>query len=255
MQIYIAATPEEMQQASCIHRPLAHVAYRIGPDSVLLRQNLLLQARGGLLSISDRNSAPINDPDALCEAVLRECSRRSYAGALLDFESVLSQDRADFIQQLDHVLHSNRKALYIPEACASVTAPHAVTLICTAVSGGNFREHLQEAVRRKGSAAQLGLDIQRTRMDFSLPSPSGTGMPLSAEAFQNLLKQESPSIFFSPDLCARYFTYNRDGNTHFVLFDDAGTLMQKIRIGTSMGFSAAFFMWPEIKDLAQDLFR
>ena len=48
MQIYLAVTPEETQEARGYCRNLAHVAYRIGPGSALLRQSLLLQTKGGL---------------------------------------------------------------------------------------------------------------------------------------------------------------------------------------------------------------
>ena len=87
-------------------------------------------------------------------------------------------------------------------------------------------------------------------MDFTLPAPTGQGNALSAAEFQTLIEQEAPSVFFSPELCARYFTYTCGKETHFVLFDDAETLNQKLQIGRQLGFSAAFFMWPEIKDLA-----
>ena len=56
MQIYLAVTPAEAQEASRFRCSLAHVAYCIGPDSTLLRQNLLLQTRGGLLSVTDRGA-------------------------------------------------------------------------------------------------------------------------------------------------------------------------------------------------------
>lgn len=67
------------------------------------------------------------------------------------------------------------------------------------------------------------------------------------------MERESPAVFFSQELCARYFTYSRGGDTHFVLFDDADTLNQKLKVGASLGFSAAFLMWPEIRDLAGTL--
>ena len=68
------------------------------------------------------------------------------------------------------------------------------------------------------------------------------------------MEREGPAVFFSQDLCARYFTYSRDGEAHFVLFDDADTLNQKLRLGAGMGFAAAFFMWPEVRDIAPRLF-
>ena len=104
MQIYLAATPESSQEAQKFCRNLAHVAYRIGEDSVLLRQSLLLQTRGGLLCVSDRDAPFIDRPEALRDAVLRECGRRTYSGVLLDFEEAPRQDRLAFAAALGSAL-------------------------------------------------------------------------------------------------------------------------------------------------------
>ena len=254
MQLYLAVTPGEAREATQYGRTLAHVAYRIGPGSTLLRQSLPLQTRGGLLSVSDREAPPIGDPDALCAAVLRECGRRSYTGTLLDFEEPPRQDRLEFARRLGQTLAAGRRTLYLPERYAQAAGNSAVVLVCTAISGGSLNQRLQEAADAHGGAARLALDVQRLRMDFRLPAHSGEGEPLDAERFQRLMERETPSVFFSQELCARYFTYVRDGQAHFVLFDDAGTLKQKLRSGASMGFSAAFLMWPEIKDIVGELF-
>lgn len=249
MQIYLAVTPDEARDAARFHRPLAHVAYRIGPESSLLRASLLLQTQGGLLCISGQDSPAVEDPAALCQAVLRECGRRNYQGVLLDLEGPPRPDREPFLRQLEETLKARKLPLYLPEDHA-LSPTGAVPLICTALSGGNFRQRLQEAAAHWGGAGRLALDVQRVRMDFRLPAPTGEGTPLTEEAFQALLREERPAVFFSPDLCARYFTYTRDGETHFVLFDDAGTLRQKLNTGASLGYSAAFLMWPEVRDLA-----
>ena len=252
MQIYLAVTPEETQEARGHCRNLAHVAYRIGPGSALLRQSLLLQNKGGLLSVSDREAPFIDSPEDLRDAVLRECGRRGYAGALLDFEEPPRRDRTAFVTALAPALSASRRTLYLPESYASA-APGAVVLLCTAVSG-SFSQYLQEAVAQAGGAGRLALDVQRLRMDFRLPARSGEGEPLTGEALAELMERESPAVFFSQDLCARYFTYSRDGEAHFVLFDDADTLNQKLRLGAGMGFHAAFLMWPEVRDIASRLF-
>ena len=83
---------------------------------------------------------------------------------------------------------------------------------------------------------------------------SATLSPLEAEELEALMGEKAPSVFYSADLCARYFTYNREGEAHFVLFDDADTLNQKLRLGVGMGFQAAFLMWPEVQDIAPRLF-
>ena len=253
MQIYLAVTPEASQEAQDHCRNLAHVAYRVGPGSVLLRRSVLLQTKGGLLSVSDHEAPFIDSPEDLRDAVLRECGRRSYTGVLLDFEEPPRRDRTAFVSALAPALSASRRTLYLPEAYAGA-APGAVALLCTAVSGGSFTQYLQDAVARSGGAGRLGLDVQRLRMDFRLPARSGEGAPLTGEALEKLMEREKPAVFFSQDLCARYFTYSRDGEAHFVLFDDADTLNQKLRLGAGMGFAAAFFMWPEVRDIAPRLF-
>ena len=252
MQIYLAVTPDAYQEASRYCRSIAHVAYRIGPGSTLLRQSVLLKARGGLLSVSDREAPDIGQPEALCAAVLRECGRRGCGGVLLDFEQPPRRDRIRFAQTLSAQLRATRRVLYIPERYADAVSG-AVPLICTALSGGSFRQRLQEAADARGGAGQLALDVQLLRMDFCLPARTGQGTPLSPDEFRALKEQCSPAVFFSQELCARYFTYTRDGEAHFVLFDDADTLRQKLKVGAAMGFSAAFFMWPEVRDIAGQL--
>ena len=237
MQIYLAVTPAEAQEASRFRCSLAHVAYCIGPDSTLLRQNLLLQTRGGLLSVTDRG------------AILRELGPL-FGGVLLDFEQPPAPDRLAFAETLARRL--SPRPVYVPESYAAASG--AIPLICTAISGGNFVQRLQEAAAGRDRAGGLALDVQRLRMDFTLPAQSGEGRPLSGRELQDLLDRESPSVFFSQDLCARYFTYARDGETHFVLFDDADTLSQKLRTGGNMGFAAAFLMYPEVQDLLPKLF-
>ena len=253
MQLYLAVTPEQVQQVKGYRCSLAHVAYRIGPSSTLMRQNLLLQTRGGLLCVNDQDAPVIDDPAALSAAVVRECGRRSYGGVLLDFESSPRPDRLAWVEHLGKTLAQSRRTLYVPESYAQA-AKNAVVLVCTAISGGNFADRLQEAAAQLGGPARTALDVQRLRMDFLLPAHTGQGVPLQEKAFSALMEQENPSVFFSPDLCAKYFTYSRQGQTHFVLFDDASTLRQKLRTGTALGFSAAFFMFPEVEDLAGKLF-
>lgn len=250
MQVYLAVTPGQLQEAARHCRNLAHVAYRIGEGSTLLRENLLLQTRGGLLGVTDQDAPLIEDPEKLSAAAVRECGRRGFTGVLLDFQD-RTPDRLAFARQLVPALARTRRTLYVPEDYGPAV-PGAVPLICTALSGGDFSQRLQEAAA--GGAGRLALDVQRLRMDFTLPARTGEGTPLSREDFEALVERENPAVFFSPELCARYFTYTREGETHFVLFDDAGTLRKKLQSGAALGYSAAFFMFPEVRDLLGDLF-
>ena len=61
-----------------------------------------------------------------------------------------------------------------------------------------------------------------------LPSPDGQGRPMTQEELRQRMDRLEPRVFFSPQLCARYFTYmSRDTGAHFVLFDDGETLRKK----------------------------
>ena len=252
MQVYLAVTPGQLQEAARHCRNLVHVAYRIGEGSTLLRQSVLMQTRGGLLAVTDQDAPLIEEPEKLSAAVLRECGRRSFTGTLLDFQD-RTPDRLSFAKKLASALTQTRRTLYVPETYGPLV-PGAIPLICTALSGGDFGQRLREAASAAGGAGRLALDVQRLRMDFTLPAQTGEGVPLSPENFQALMERESPSVFFSQELCARYFTYTREGQTHFVLFDDAGTLRKKLQTGAALGFTAAFLMFPEVQDLLGELF-
>ena len=144
MQVYLSVTPADCRTAMQYHRRLAHVAYRIGLESRLLRQNLLMQTKGGLMSLSDRDAPPIARPEVLCREIWQECAARSYAGVLADFEAAPTQDRLSFLDRLCTLLHRNKRRLYLPEVYAR-QVNGAVAIICTALSGGSFCQRLQEA--------------------------------------------------------------------------------------------------------------
>ena len=209
MQVYLSVTPADCRTAMQYHRRLAHVAYRIGPESRLLRQNLLMQTKGGLMSLSDRDAPPIARPEVLCREIWQECAARSYAGVLADFEAAPTQDRLSFLDRLCTLLHRNKRRLYLPEVYAR-QVNGAVAIICTALSGGSFCQRLQEAAVRFGKN-RVALDVQRLAMDFTLPSPTGRGRPLPPEELRELMDRLTPSTFYSAELCAKYFTCTQNG--------------------------------------------
>ena len=96
----------------------------------------------------------------------------------------------------------------------------------------------------------MALALQRVAEDFFLPSPSGSGTPLSQDELHRRIHQLSPSIFFSQELCARYFTYmSRESGAHFVLFDDGATLRRKLEAAQSLDIHTVLAPWPEIADV------
>ena len=123
--------------------------------------------------------------------------------------------------------------------------------MCTALSGGTLEGRLTQAVDQYG-AEHLALDLQRLTMDFPLPCPGGQGTPLTLPQLEALAAGRP--TFYSDALCARYFTLTRQGQTHFVLFDDARTLRRKLELARQLGIRDALVMLPEVEDLLEPLF-
>lgn len=207
MRIYLAVSPGDLRDAAGFQTGLAHAAYRVGEGSSLLSRNLLMQScgspagRGGLLMLSDCAAPPIQRPEALAGAVLRECSRRGYSGAVLDFEAPPTEDRRRFAAVLGRRCAESRRSLYLPEAYAAAGEQRTV-LINTAVSGGSLEEHLQEVCRQYGGAQNIALDLQRLQMSFSLPARNGRGEPLTQEAPASPAASAGSPPFSFPATCA-----------------------------------------------------
>lgn len=248
MQLYLAVAPDDLPHAKSYTPYLAHVAYRVDSNGHLLRATLPPQLRGGMAVLSDCE-APVSPwSDALVQELLQECLQRNYAGVMLDFEGHTPQ--GSFVRALDEALHRHHRRLLVSEEYTAHTA-HASILINTALSGGVLSERLTQAVAQYG-AERLVLDLQRLVMDFPLPCPSGEGTVLTLDALHQL--QQGRAVFFSEELCARYFTYRRGNATRFVLFDDVDTLQRKISIGEKLGIKEGCFMYPEVADLLDALY-
>lgn len=252
MQLYLAVTPDKLREASYYTDRLAHTAYQVDREGRLVRRDLLVRTHGGIMVLGDGECGVIRDPGALCREVWRECGNRGYGGVLADFEGPVTEDRTAFLEALSRVLTRNRRVLYVPEAYGGCVA-QATVVICTALSGGNLRQRLEECGRRYG-AGRLGLDLQRLRMSFPLPCPSGEGEPLSSGALEELLERKGNSVFYSHDLCAKYFTITENGSSRFVMFDDGDTIRRKVQLGQDLGIRTGFLMYPEVEDILGQLF-
>ena len=126
-------------------------------------------------------------------------------------------------------------------------------MIPSALSGGSLRQRLQDAVEQYG-AERVTLAVERVAEDFYLPSPTGQGMPLTREELRARIEERSPSIFFSGELCAHYFTYmSKENGAHFVLFDDAGSIRKKLSIARSLDIANAILAYPQVDDLLEDI--
>lgn len=251
MQIYLAVTPDHLDTALRCTGHIAHVAYRIGGDGLLTRSALPPNVKGGVMVLNDGEECVQIDTSELCAAVWQECAARGFGAVVADFEQPPTDENCAFLNALCKVLRKNGRRLLVPEPYGCEVR-HAAVLICTAVSGGTLRRRLEEARERFGD--RVALDMQRVRMEFPLPCPEGEGCALGRSELEQLLC-EKPAVFFSEDLCAKYFVRVSCNEPRFVLFDDAQTLRRKLRVAQEMGIGTAFVMYPEVDDILEDLWR
>lgn len=222
----------------------AHLAYRLGPGPHLFRAEGAAPPRGGLMVVDDKQFDGLGPTGPLCQEIIRETLARGFSGAVLDFENHLPP-LEQIAAALDEPFARRGWTLIVPERYGQA-APHARVMIPSALSGGSLRRRLEEALGRFGES-RTALALEKRREDFFLPSPTGSGQPLTEEELEQLKRRLSPSIFFSGDLCARYFTYmSRENGAHFVLFDDGDTLRHKVEVAQRLGIRTFLAPWDEI---------
>ena len=251
--LILTTPPDRLAQARRTPYTLGHMAYRIGRGPHLYRAGDPTPLRGGLMVVDAQGFDGQGDPGVLCQQLLRECAARNFSGIICDFEGAPLPMLERTLRRLDALAARRGLALYVPEPYGRCT-DHARVLISSALSGGSLTGRLEQAAQTFGGWERLALGLERVAEDFFLPSPTGCGQPLSREGLARLMSERSPSVFFSAELCARYFTYmTRDGGVHFVLFDDPSTLHKKLQLAHRLGIRKAVAALPEVDDLLDTL--
>lgn len=251
-RLILTSPPEKARAATAYGLPVGHMAYRVGPSANLLRSNVSINLRGGLMVVDATTFDGRGDPASFCQQLVRECGVRSFDGAILDFEGQPYPLLGQIIQKLGGMFARRGWPLYVTEAYADYSDQTRV-IIPSALSGGSLTKRLEEAVKRYGSH-RTALGVQRTAEDFTLPSPNGCGTALTQEELAQRIQARGNSIFFSDELCAHYFTYmSRQSGAHFVLFDNAASIRKKIQIAKRLGLCACVLAWPEVEKILPEI--
>ena len=249
--LILAVPPDLYRQAQNYHLPIAHMAYRLGCGPHLFRSGQPFPLRGGLMAMDDKGFDGRGDPSVFCREVLQECAARQFTGVLCDFEG-RHPALTTIAQRLSASCRSRGLSCYLPEHLGHCSDSAGV-LISTALSGGSLKQRLEDAVKSFGIERVIPA-IERTAMDFFLPSPTGHGMELTRQELQERFDTLSPSVFFSSDLCARYFTYmSHQNGAHFVLFDDAVSIRHKLSVAQQLGLKTALMAFPQVDDLLPEI--
>lgn len=245
--ILLAVTPGRITTGGSWGLPLAHLAYRVGGGPHLYRAKGPVQPQRGWMVIDDTGFDGGGEARELCGEILRECTARGFSGVLCRFQGRPWPVLEEAVASLSETCKARGLGCFVTEPYAA-QAPAAGVVLSTAVSGGSLKARLEEARHRYGRE-RLGVWLDRAAEDFLLPSPTGTGAPLTGEELERRRKEHGADVFFSPELCQRYFTYMAGEKGHFVLFDDAGTLGKKLRLARSLGAGRVFLPYDAVEDL------
>ena len=98
--------------------------------------------------------------------------------------------------------------------------------------------------------AQVIVDIVHENVAHTFTYRIPDGMTLTPEAREALRERTHAQVFFSKELCAKYFTYmDEETRGHFVLFDDESTLEEKAMLLTRLGVHRLFALWPDVRHI------
>ncbi len=250
-QIILVAPPESVNAAVGTGLRTAYMIYRIGRGYHLFRAQNARSAGGGLMVLDTDGYTGGGPASALIGEILGECRRCGFEGIVLDIGSALARPLFPLADVLGTEAKKQGLGLYVPEKMAASNEDASV-LIPTALSGGTLHEHIVSALARYG-VGRVALEIERVRMDFTLPAANGSGRELAPDAFSALLAQHRPKSFFSEALYTHYFTYRSRKDTHFVLYDDAESIRRKLSLASRMGIENAFLFYPHVADLIEDI--
>lgn len=245
--LIIVAPPESIDTAARYGYTVAYMIYRIGRGHHLFRAQGISRITGGYM-VLDTGSYVGGGPSAtLVMEIIGECERNKFSGIVLDTGDKSSARLMLLAGHLASEASKRGMKVFVHDILSEASS-HVVVLVPTALSGGTLSGHIGDAVKKFG-AGRVALEIERVRMDFSLPATQGTGHDLTASELHSLMEEYHPQSFFSKDLCAYYFTYYDKKGTHFVLYDNDVSIRRKLAVASKSGIEDAFIFYPHIADI------
>lgn len=230
-----------------------HMTYEILPGPKLAGVGLTPETRGGAMLIACSGVPLAGDTQYCCRQVLGECQRRGFDRVILDFEGADTPDTQRLVSALSGSCKQRGLPLYLPEALAS-SADGCRVLVSSRVLSGTLESRLQTAAERWGRE-RVVLAIDAAAEDYPLPISGRIGVPLEREQLQVMIGRLEPAVFFDRGLCAHYFTYMaQGGQAHFILFDTARSVREKLDTAQHLGIPSALLAAPQVFGWLPELF-
>lgn len=216
----------------------------IAQKNALMAEKLPADAIGDVMFISMQGAGEHIDT-----AIYDECRRRRYSSVFLDADGP-DAELLRILPDISASLASRKLRVFCP-IDVSAYCPHATPVAEAAVSGGNIAEYLGQLL---ASHNKLSLSIPRIAAEFAMPCERDTCRHLTPRELSRILDMHDAKVHFSPQMLVNYFIYeNARGGCSFILFDDAHTMSEKIRLAKKLGIADVFIIYREISDIASDI--
>lgn len=241
--------PKEAPSAARSGFTLGYMGYRITAGRLM--RDAGLHMSGGLPILCD---AGVNedsfDLKRFARDTFAELELKKAVGLVADFARDTPRTR-EIIAELSRITSRRGVPLYAPEALADA-AEGICAILPSALIEGSLKERLQTAAAKISGG--IALEIIPTRMDYTLPVERHEGKRLTEAELTALINDLQPMSFFSTELCTKYFTYiASDRSAHFVLYDDASTIVQKLRLADACGAKASFLLYAEVAGMLENI--
>ena len=231
----------------------AHMTYEIAAGPKLTGIGLTPDIRGGAMLIACSGGTESGEPQYCCRQVLGECLRRGFDRVILDYERDAGPAAQRLAAGLGRTCAQRGLPLYLPEPLAQ-SAPGCRVLVSSRLLSGTLEAVLRDAMTRWGRE-QVVLAIDAGAEDYPLPVAGRSGAPLEPERLRTMMGRLEPAVFFDRGLCAHYFTYMaQGGQAHFILFDTARSVREKLNTAQRLGVPSALLAAPQVAGWLGEIF-
>lgn len=243
MNIHILRTATELELTTHRKEKRGLLSY-YARGNTLMCEKLSPEVTGDVLVVAS-DGADIH----ITPSIYDECRRRSCRSVFLDAnEENLSC--AGTLGEISSSLSRRGISVFCPLVFAE-SCPDATPVAECAVSGGELSEYLAYLLRNH---RRLALSVSRRCAEFSMPVFSPSGRELSERELRNLRDRYNAQCFYSPQLVSDYFIFSSEQDSAgFVLYDDARTISEKLRLARRLGVENVFLAYHEIADIFEDI--
>ena len=239
--ICLAFSPEEAARARATGHPLACMGYQLLADSPgLLAPDPMPEGASAML-LQD-SIQPQYTPTPVLTALIVQYASACHTGLICDCARPRNSFWEGLLHMLDASCHKASLPLWVPEAYAAF-APHALVMVPSGVTSGNYRMALQQAAASYPGRCVLELRPVRSRL--SAGSHQVEEAVLEQAQLEQLLPACTDTVFFSEALCCSGMTFLERRVPSLILFDTKESIRLKLQIAEAAGFSSAVMLLQE----------